>query len=207
MAFAITDLDDLVTRVSRRAGGSSDSEFTDAIKEAIGVTEAELNINLRVPEMMVRSREEVDERWESLPTTFLKMRQVWWVDGDDPETGIDTPLKWASPERIGHYSRFRGNPISYTVLGGQYRIEPRSDQETYTVRLLYYAKVPDLSEDDPNTIILNRYPHLYFYGTLSNLEGWLVGDPRIASWRTMFERGILLANRAAGTRSAGAQAE
>lgn len=203
--FQITGLDDLVARVSQRAGGSSDPNFTTAIEEAVAICEAEMNTRLRVPEMMVRSLEVVDERWESMPSDFIQIRQVYWVNG----SGKDIPLKRVSPELAGHYAQFRpvDGPTVYTVVGGQYRIEPRTDGEEYNVRLIYYAKVPTLFVADselPDTTILNRYPQLYLWGTLAGLADYLVGDERVPIWRMSFEREMLSANIAAGSREASA---
>lgn len=201
-AFTISSYADLQDRISRRAGGSSDSNFTDAIQEAIYAAESQLNTVLRVPEMMVRSRETVNERWESLPPGFLELRASWFIndfDEADPEAGTDIPLRPASPERIAWYSQFSGNPKAICVVGGQYRIEPRATPDTeYHVRLWYYKTVPPISEDAPVTALLERYPLLYLYGALANLGDWLHGDERKADWQALFEREIAAANNAAG---------
>lgn len=210
MAYQIAGYEGLQAVIARQSGGSSDPEFAEGIREAIYLAESAMNTNLRVPEMMVRLRATVNERWESLPPNFLEMRQAWWVDSYDPtlddpldadavESGTDIPLRPTTPERIAHYSRFIGNPKAITVVGGQYRIEPRATPDTeYRVRLWYYTKVPPLSDDNPNTTILDRYPELYLNGALSQLGSWLAGDPRLEMWAGLFAQGIEAANHAAG---------
>jgi hypothetical protein len=204
--MAIASYEALQAEISRQAGGSSDSEFAEGIRTAIDMVETELNTRLRVPEMMVRSREEVNERWEALPVGFLELRAGWFIEGFDPalteaddqiESGTDIPLRPATPERIAHYSRYRGNPKAICVVGGQYRIEPRTEGERYFVRLWYYQAVPAVSAASPDLTILTRYPNLYVYGALTHLESWLHGDTRMASWQARFVAEIEMANQAA----------
>lgn len=206
-AYTIGTYEDLQAAIIEESGGSSDSNFAEGVRRAIYRTETRLNTLLRVQEMMVRSREEVDERWEIMPSDFLKLRAAWFIDGFDAdaaeptESGTDIPLRLVTPELIGHYSQFRGNPKTICVVGAQYRIEPRVEGDTYHVRLWYYAKVPSLSEDNPNTAILDRYPDLYLNGALSHLGAWLHGDPRLEVWNAQFLTGISEANQATTSRS------
>lgn len=202
MTFSIASYSDLQDRIARRAGGSSDSQFADGVREAIHLAESELNTKLRVPEMIVRSRETVNERWESAPTDFLELRQAFYVTSDDD--ALDVPLSVVSPERVGWLDKtVRGVPKSICFTGLQYRIAPKEPDTEYQVRLIYYGKVADLSDTNPCTVLLNRYPLLYLNGALANLEAWLVGDERLPVWRTMFERQIAEANAANGRRMRG----
>lgn len=207
MPTAIATFAELKASIIRRAGSSGDSDFAAyAVPEAIMTAESEMNSRLRVPEMMARAHATFDEAWEDLPDGFLEMRQVWLVDDDDD---TETPLAAYSPERIAYIgSKVFGTPKGYCVSGTQIRLEPRSTNETYTIRMLYYAQVPDLSASSPETKILTRYPRLYLYGSLAGLEGWLLGpdgqgDARLAVWRTEFERELAMVNGAHGRRVRG----
>lgn len=200
----IEDYEDLQEQISLLAGGSSDSNFAAGIRLAIQRAEAEMNTRLRVPEMMVRSLETVDEKWESLPPGFIALRAAWYVeDPDDEDRDVPIKERRASPERIAYLSRFTGCPKAICLLGGQYRVEPRPDDDEFKVRLLYYRTVPDLSEDDPCTAILTRYPSLYLNGALSHLDPWLVGDPRLQVWQAKFYAEIEASNAAHSRRVGG----
>jgi hypothetical protein len=197
MAGPITSYTTLVERVTSNAGGSSDAGFATAIEEAIQLAEEEMNNRLRVPEMMVRSIETVNEVWESLPPTALEFRAAWLVDDDGNEV---RPLRTWGTERIAHMARYRSTPKGICVAGGQYRIEPRSSDETYRVRLWYYAKLPDLTASSACTAVLLRYPLLYLYGALSKLGSWVLNHESFGWWNQQFDAGIERANMAAGRR-------
>lgn len=199
MAFTLASYDNLQTYVSQMAGGSSDTAFPTAIQLAIKLAETQMDLLLRVEEMIVRATDTVDEIWESVPTDprFLDLRAAFLVD----RNGKDFPLKRTSPERIAWYDQFNNSPIAIALEGLQYRIAPRSSADSYQVRLHYYSTVPDLSADSPCTAILTRYPTLYLYGTLANLGDWLAGDERLPMWEAKFQAQIAAANAATARRA------
>jgi hypothetical protein len=193
--MAITDYTTLQSTISRWAGGSSDTEFPEAIRDAIMLAEDELNRVLRVPEMVKRASTTVDEKYENLPPDCLEVTDVWWINDD-----IEVPLAYQPAANIVAAARYRGNPRWYTFSGLQLRLAPRVTDEEYAVRLTYYAKLPNLAEENPCTAVLTTYPLLYLYASLAHLEGYLVGDERISVWKQQASAQVAAANRSASRR-------
>jgi hypothetical protein len=48
--------------------------------------------------------------------------------------------------------------------------------------------------------VLTRYPLLYLYLSLAHMQGYLVGDERIGTWKQQAGAHLQMANRAAGRR-------
>ena len=48
--------------------------------------------------------------------------------------------------------------------------------------ILYWRKIPNLSDTVTTNWLLTKYPDLYLYASLSAAEGWLKDDPRIPLW-------------------------
>lgn len=198
-----TDYTTLQATVSRWAGGSSDSAFADAVRDAIALAENEMSRGLRVPEMIKRASVVANNKYENLPPDFLEMLGVWLIDEDEEE---ETPLARAPMNNIAACSRLSGTPKYYGLSGLQIRIAPRTDDDA-NIRISYYASLPSLAAGgDLCLAVLLRYPELYLYGSLANLEGYLVDDARIATWRSQFGNHMAAANRAGGVRRGSAYA-
>lgn len=196
-----TDYTTLQSTISQWAGGSSDTQFPTAVRDAIALAEEEMTRSLRVPEMIKRASVVVDNKYENLPDDFIELLGVWRIDDDE-----EIPLARQPMANIAACSRLSGPPNYYGLSGLQIRFGPPATED-FTARISYYAALPGLaSGDDICLAILLRYPRLYLYGSLANLEGYLVNDQRIALWRSLFESGMAAANRAGGVRRGSAYA-
>lgn len=207
----ITDLTTLKDKVSRWVGGSSDVNFPDAVEDSIQLTEADLNYGflspdgrrcrgLRVPEMIKRATLAYNQKYEVNDADFLEARAVYLVNAD---TGAESPLSAVNEERVAQYDRLTSScPRHYCLTGTQIRLAPRNTDESQPLRIIYYAKVPALLESATAcTAVLTAYPQVYLHGALAHLEGYLIDDPRIPQWKTLFTSAVLGANAAAASRS------
>lgn len=197
--MAITSFAELTTQVGRWAGGSSDPNFGAAVVDAIGHAEVELSRRLRVPEMVKRIvLRAPGAAWIDLPADFVAMRNVWLRDLDGGDKTELRPL----PERTAPGTA-GSKPRGYVLSGLQMMLSPSAVGEDYPLRLVFYATVPSLSAQNACSATLLRYPELYLYFALSALQGFLVADERIGTWRQMAEMHLAAANRSAARRTAG----
>lgn len=198
---------ELVSRVRQWLGGSSTEGFTTAIQTSIELTEADLNRGfmnpdgtatkgLRVPEMVKRVSFQVDEKYEVLPPDFLEALTLYRLKAD----GTEVPLGRVLEDRAGAMDCRRGDARFYCITGMQIRFAPRPQSQPFNVRMFYYAKVPPLNEASSCTAILQNYPGIYLYGTLAHMEGWVMDDPRIPQWKTLFHSLVKGASKAAMSR-------
>lgn len=200
--------DKLVSRVRQWLGGNSTEGFSTAIGVSIELTEADMNKGfmlpngdasrgLRVPEMVKRVSFASNEKYEVLPPDFLDCLAMYRLKTD----GTEVPLGRVLEDRIGALDACRGDARYYCVTGMQLRVAPRpEDGESVNLRMIYYADVPPLDDGDSCTAILRKYPGIYLYGTLAHMEGWVMDDPRIPQWKTMFHSLIKGANKSAMSR-------
>lgn len=204
----IASYSDLQSRIRSWLGNNSSEGYATAIVTAIGLAENDMNYGflemdgrsscrgLRVPEMVKRISFAFDEKYETLPADFLEARAVYAVN---TSTGVEQPLSAVQEDRIALAERCRGLPRHYCLTGGQIRLAPRPSGSTM-LRMVYYGKVPPLSDAESCTAVLLGYPGIYLYGSLAHMEGWLEDDPRMPTWKTLFHSQLKAANAASAFR-------
>lgn len=186
MALALTDYAGLVATVSAYVGGSSDSNFADAVAIAVQLAEEDIGKLLRTPENTARATMTVDEEWEALPPRCVKLRKVW-VQDTSPEREI--------PDLTYGRSVANGGTIrGYKLHGLQIGLVPWTAGGSIPIHVAYYERPEPLADAGACTAVLGAYPKVYLYGALANLEGFLVNDQRIATWATLFGQAVQAAN-------------
>jgi hypothetical protein len=56
--------------------------------------------------------------------------------------------------------------------------------------ILYWQRIPPLSEETPSNWLLTKHPDIYLYGSLSMGEAFLKDDPRLPLWGAALERAV-----------------
>jgi hypothetical protein len=82
-----------------------------------------------------------------------------------------------------------GRPQFYTMAAGQFEFFPTPDQ-TYNAELLYFARVPALSDAAPTNWLLNAASDAYLYGALIHSAPYLKDDARAATWASFYQSAI-----------------
>lgn len=198
--MAAPDYISLQAQISRWSGGSSDTNFADAIRDAIRSAEAELDRKLFVPERIVRRIVTFTAEREALPDDCAKVISILRVE-DDVETDQLRPAHPdAAPGLIRTYS---GKPSFYALEGAQIRLIPKPTVDApMRARWLYYAFVPRLSDESACTAILTTYPDVYLYTALKQLAPFTDDAGGLQKWGALSADAIDAANRAAVLRSA-----
>jgi hypothetical protein len=186
MALALTDYAGLVATVSAYVGGSSDSNFADAVAIAVQLAEEDIGKLLRTPENTARATLTVDEEWEALPPRCMKLRKVW--------LGDTTPEREIPDLTYSRTAYNTGIVKGYKLHGLQIGLVPWTAGGSIGIHLAYYERPEPLADADACTAVLGAYPKVYLYGALANLEGFLVNDQRIATWSTLFAQAVQAAN-------------
>lgn len=190
----INDYSSLQQAVSSFAGGSSDTGFADAIRTAIALTEIDLERQLRCAELLVRRTGIIDSTWEVVPTDFNKLVSLSLVSS----SGTETVLGQIGEDAAVAYSlRYpSGAPRWFALLGNQLRLIPApSDDSSDSLRMVYYKKVPRLSDDAPTNDILTYYPDAYLWGSLSNLAEYVEDSGRLPRYEQRFQNAIRAINK------------
>ena len=82
-----------------------------------------------------------------------------------------------------------GSPKGVTVTGNYAEFAPNADQ-SYAIKMYYYANVPALGTFQTNWLLTN-FPNVYLFGSLLAAEAFLGADPRLKLWGDMYDNAIL----------------
>lgn len=156
---SISNYSELVTEI--RDMMDDDDYSQEAIDRACRKAEAEFNRTLRTPDMETRAVFTVTEEITALPADFLEMRFIF-VEGMP-----DAPLASMSPAAMlqTYYGR-SGMPMAYTIEGNGIRVGPVG---TAAVEMVYYQRIPGLTDAQVSNWLLRKHPDLYVAGVLYHL--------------------------------------
>lgn len=148
----------------------------------ITLTEARLNRELRVREMLARATASVTDGFADLPTDFLSLRTVLLDGAALPEVSLDAIQRFptAGPVR------------AYCLVGTEIQFAPAPTAST--VEMAYYRRLTPITEDASNFILAN-HPDLYLYGALAEVANVLrdtelltIAESRFQAAKTALEK-------------------
>jgi hypothetical protein len=80
-------------------------------------------------------------------------------------------------------------PRFYAHVRGEFELYPTPDEDT-DFELLYYAKIPALSDSNATNWLLEYAPDVYLYGALGHSAPYLQEDARLAVWAQMYAASV-----------------
>jgi hypothetical protein len=82
-----------------------------------------------------------------------------------------------------------GKPKLFTFNSGQIEFIPQPDEQ-YTMAMVYFARIPALTENDDTSWLLTYHPDVYLYGSLIHSAPFLQEDARIATWAQLYSAAV-----------------
>ena len=157
------------------------------IPDFIRLAEERLRRDLRIRQMLkvATASTTADDSTVSLPSDFLAMKDLH----------LDTnPVRVLQFQNTSNFFRNarttdKGVPTMYSLLGSEFQFAPYPDA-TYTLRMVYYYKPDFLSDSNASNLFLANCPDLLLYGALAEAEPYLMNDERIATWASLYDRGL-----------------
>ena len=166
------------------------TDLTDRIPEFIELAEASFNRTIRQPDMVTKNDSySIAARYTTLPTDTLEITRIV-LDSSPVIT-----LEYLTPEEIAERRadmNSTGRPVYFTVIGGssnQLEVLPSPDG-TYTSSIVYYTKIPALTDSATTNWLLTNHPDIYLFGTLVEAEPYLKNDERVALWSTRLDASL-----------------
>jgi len=154
------------------------------VSSFISLAEAQFNRTIRHRNMVTRSDATIDTPYFAVPSDWLENIRF------QLNTNPVTPLVYVTPEQAAEerlkYSA-SGQPLFFSMIGGQFQVVPSPDGE-YDAELLYYAKIPALSDSNTVNWLLTESPDIYLYGALVQSAPYLKEDERLSVWAGLYER-------------------
>lgn len=116
-----------------------------------------------------------------------------WTSGtsiSDSTTTLFT-LKYVTPEILTSVKAGsqQGRPSVYTMSAGYILLGP-VPASLYTCEMVYYQKIPALSDAAPTNWCLTANPQLFLYGSLIEAMPYLQDDQRINTYVAGFDRAM-----------------
>ena len=163
------------------------SDLTTQIPDFIRLAEERLRRDLRLRQMLkvATATTTADDSTVSLPADFLAMKDLH----------LDTtPVRVLQFQNTSNFFRNarvteKGVPTMYTLLGSEFQFAPKPDT-AYTLRMVYYYKPELLSDSNASNLFLANCPDLLLYGALAEAEPYLMNDERLATWASLYDRGL-----------------
>ena len=180
-APSIANRSDLIARVASAL--DRDDLNADEIPLFIAHAERFFNRVLRVRQMWTTASIVATSRDVALPADYLKMEMATRADGAEivPVTLHEIVRRASNTDGVEVYAEIGGVPPSI-------RLAPTPTGELLDI--IYYAKIPNLSENVPTNWLLDGHHDLYYFATLLHAEAYIANDDRVAGWQNALDRGI-----------------
>jgi hypothetical protein len=122
----------------------------------------------------------------TLPTDFAGARTFYLA------TDPITILEFVDPTTLftQYPSAATGTPLKYTIVGTNTAYLRPIPDSAYTTRLIYYAKIPALSDTDTTNWVLTNGPDVYIAAAMIELCIYLENDDRLQFWKGKLDEAI-----------------
>jgi len=152
-------------------------DLTPQIATFVQLHEAKVNRELRVPQMMVRAEATSDAEYIPVPSDFL---QDYSLKLESAVPHADLTYIAQSDAKL-YKAQGLTQTLYYTIVGNSFELIA-DPPENVDVELIYYARIPALSDSNTTNWLLTSHPDLYLYGTLLETVPYLKDDERLQTW-------------------------
>ena len=159
-------------------------DLDSVIPNFISLAEAQFTRTIRHRTMGVRADATLDTPSFAVPGDWLQTIRF------QLNTNPVTPLLFVTPEQALEESQVYSaaqQPLFYTMIGEQFQVVPAPDG-SYDAELLYYGKIPALSDSVATNWLLTESPDLYLYAALVQTAPYLKEDERLSIWAGLYQK-------------------
>lgn len=149
------------------------ADLTSQIQNFIQFAEADLNTRLRCREQIVRAEATSSAEFVQLPADWLEAINLHIIDGQQP-------LRYITLDKADEINSLEvyTAPHYYSLMNGAIEIIPEPTDDI-DIEMIYYAKIPALSDQATTNWLLTKAPDVYLYGALTHAAPFLMDDQRI----------------------------
>lgn len=163
----ITDYASLISEVKLWLNDSSTSD--DTVKGWIQLAEDNLRMELATLDDEERTRATVPSGgFIALPDFFNGLREAYIIDSPN------RPLVFISPAQMTDLRITNGRAFYISIQDGQFKFSPNAEGEV--IEVIYFRKLPRLSDTDTTNSLLINTPSVYLSATLSVAQKFLRDD-------------------------------
>jgi hypothetical protein len=158
-------------------------DLTAVIPTFISLAEAQFARDLRHYQMENRATGTIDSQYMTKPGDWLETIRINITTANTRP--LDLLSSQAMVDKRANYLDLTGIPRYYRHSENQFEFFPSPD-DSYGVELLYYQRVPALSDSNTTNWLLTEAPDAYLYGSLVHSAPYLSEDQRTAIWAQLF---------------------
>ena len=169
-------------------------DLTAVIPDFISLAEAQINRDVRHWNMEARSdgQQSGGDEYMQYPADWVETIRLHLTGTG---TSVVNPIsRDAMADKREKNEDTSGTPMYYTHADGQFQLYPTPSVDT-DFELLYYQKIPSLSSNADNWLLLDS-PDVYLYGALLHSAPYLAEDERVAIWAQMYSAAVARLNEA-----------
>jgi hypothetical protein len=170
-------------------------DLTAQIPYFVGMAEAAINADdrFRIQQGIVRSQATIDgdqtdafgQYFLPVPRDYISMQNLRLLELPPP--GRLEMVTLTQMDDLRQRLTAGTNPRYYAVSGGTMEILPApAVGSEYTMQMVYFAKLPQLSATNPSNWLLHMNPNVYLYGALIHSAPYLKDDERIGVWAGLY---------------------
>jgi hypothetical protein len=161
------------------------------VPDFIALAESSINTEVRHWRMETRAETTIDGQFTGIPSDWLSTIRFHL------ESNGTTDLRYLSRAAMqsqrSETQDSTGTPKYYGNNSGQFEMLPAPDG-SYNAILLYYAKVPALSDTNETNWLLTHHPDIYLYGALLHSAPFLQEDARAQTWAALYTSAVKRVN-------------
>lgn len=163
------------------------TDITAPITDMIRMAEVQMDRDIRCADMIVATSLVISGNPTALPADFNGMVAL------ELPAGVGAPMTYRKPEgvRALNQSAFQapGTPQFWTVAGTNVETAPAASG-SFTCPMLYYGRIPSLSNSNTTNWLLTKHPDAYLFGALLQAAPYLKDDARIQSWGMLYQKAV-----------------
>tara|TARA_R110000868_G_scaffold9836_1_gene48344 strand:+ start:136 stop:756 length:621 start_codon:yes stop_codon:yes gene_type:complete len=156
------------------------ADLTAQIQTFIQFAEADLNTRLRSREMIVNATATSDGQFVALPSDWLEAINMMIVGGQ-------SPLRYVTPDEADTIIKAQTYTSTrfYSMTTGVIELVPPAVDDI-TIDMVYYGKIPALSDANTTNWLLTKAPDVYLYGALTHAAPFLMDDQRMGVFSQIY---------------------
>ena len=147
------------------------ADLTSVIPTFIDLAEAQINRDVRHWQMENRATTTFDGRYATRPSDWIMTQRMHLTGGST--TAMTLISSQAMSEKRMSTNNTSGTPDA-----------------SYTGEVLYYQKIPALTDSNTSNWLLGYAPDVYLYGALIHSAPYLAEDGRTSIWASMYQAAV-----------------
>lgn len=158
-------------------------DLTSVVPTFISLAEAQMQRDIRHYKMENRATATIDDQYLTRPSDWLET--IRFHITSNGTRSLDLLSNQAMADKRQGAENATGIPRYYRHSESQFELYPSPDG-SYPAELLYYQKIPALSDLNTSNWLLEDAPDVYLYGALVHSAPYLQEDQRSAVWAQLY---------------------